>query len=927
MGQGWVKNAPSWDIPVPAGGEYDIWGYKPSGLNPPQHEWNQFYQEGHAPKLDQGKAVSLLIPGQHNDKLEVFGHSGKTRNTEGLTGRVKNMWDTTEKLTAIHTIPHNQQVQQFAQITYMSSAEPTPWAPDATTCNPTNYPDCSLVSMRQNAPLIQPHANWWSTTRGVEFLDILKGADASLSVNQPVDTIPDEGQIEFPMDNWVAAIDRTVANYAAGGTAALTEVNSQDTSNFDPCDDPASLEVLLPLLFAGASGILVRTYGEEALAFLPSPAKIAIEGGVMGGFWFVGKAAAVSVRVPGTSAPLDPTEEKDDLDIAAQIMAQGIGAAAGVIASQKFDFEYATQSGFVGGAFLGNLVLQPPISFALNAGSIVGDLALLPVYALNVMAKWFCNMSNWGHTACNDFLQTGTATYQDARRWDVGSIAARLTDIACDTEGWERDSPQARFVYEGLMRNPAFMQAATLGPTFAQKTGGDLGIYGRHATNPIGEIAPIHDGGGQTLNSNQTLDVNPQGGYFVKGSEIDFQQTWSSFTGEADVTYMEGKENHNRFACQNWDILFNADECEPTDDPSSTKACAANPSAVGEDMVFAARMKQWLAHLVTSAKDPNNYTKAAHIPGLFDTTYNPVRIVQLSPQVYLQTCAKDNSGPTGFDHVHQRGLYATENYLADNQWHVESGSLEEVIITANSYFAYAGELAAWAAVEKDPRWGGKLNIIALVHYWHGEKGPIQQDDFERNWKQTNARIDELLLLPDPGFEPFPDKLTSTQRVYDPIGVIYPGGLKNIIPVPKQTIGPCNDQILAALGGSSMQARYNATAAKSECLSGSWQAEWLQFNNLVYAHAIDHNLTGANITTWAPLVLQNAGIVGTSEQFYANVFYALLGEPTAGVNFGHSLWFTNFWYALTPADKQLLNHYLTAYPKPADYPSIWNPLKT
>ena len=732
MGAG--NSVPLWLNPNGNPSNYDMWGFVPDGMTPPQHVTSELYDLGFPQsspllsaqydKTGQTDSATVLWGGQQNDVLATFGAG----NTNALS-------------TTNEYYPYSGSLTepQF----YSVSAPGKTWAPDsssaAPTCNPANYPDCHLSSMRDAASVVTPWAAWW----------------ASVGRGAPADSYPwwqitpgASGKTINVMDRYLAKAEEHTRMFADGRYEGLKDVCSQDTSAYDPCSG-SLFERVLPFLLGGAGLLVLRVYGSEALAFLPAQTNGYLYATTFLTLYHIGAGVeAVSLG--------DTGEWKDDTAAAANSLSMGIGA---MVASYQLQGNTYVLPLSLAGAALSRMILSGMLYRALvPVVDGTGLLSAVPLLILRFFEKFFCWISNWGMTACDDFDEN--SGFPDARRWDVPSLASRLTDLACESEGWSRDSEQAKFVYRGLLLNPSWMTAATNQLNFAA---GNTLWDGKRHVNPLGLVAPIHEFGGTKF------DVSG------KGSNV-WDQRWSSdqcvFTGNEQGGAVNPIAETNRFACQNFDILFWGDECGQDDDPECQGTnpparcqhqCAENPNQEGSDAALKNNMQTWLHELIASAYDPAKITAQFDIPGLDGSSFKYIP-GHYDVATYLLTCANDfdGSGKTGFNDIVQRGNSA--NFYLSSKVYAHT-ALDETILVANNFFSAYGSLArAWDWVLHN--WN-RRNVTAYAHYVYREKGPIQQSSFD---KWVNG-FEEVRKWKDDPFHPnegFTDNPRDGLKLFPPI---------------------------------------------------------------------------------------------------------------------------------------------------------------
>ncbi len=749
MGAG--NSVPLWLNPDGNPSNYDMWGFVPDGMTPPQHVTSQMYDIGFpasSPLLTSGyqqsgntQSTTVLWVGQQNDMLDNFSVNVSSKTTNLSYGGT------------------NYPVPEYADV--YASAPGGPWAPDNSstgpTCDPSNYPDCYLSSMRAAAPIFKPYSTWWSS----EAQPTYANGNFSIQLSPPGPLVP-------LMDRYVQKIDEHVAHYAAGRYDGLKDVCTQDTSNYDPCTT-GFFEKILPFLLGFAGVALLKTYGSEALAFLPAQSNGYLYATAFFTLYHVG--AGVEAFSLG-----DTGDWEADTAAAANSLAMGIGA---IVASYQLQSSAYVLPLSIGAALVARMVLGGALYRALVpvvAGT--GVLSALPMLILHFIEKFFCWISNWGMTACDDFGEN--SGFPSARRWDVPSLAAKLTDIACDSEGWDRDSEQAKFVYRGLVTNPSWMTAATNAVNMAA---GNTLWDGKHQVNPLGIVGPLHEVG--------------YTGMAPAYTPPEWAQHWTHdqwlFTGNEQGGTVDPVTETNRFACQNFDVLYWADECGFDDDPECQgpnpparcqHKCAENPNQEGSDVVLATNMKTWLKRLVEGAYDPSKITEQfsipgldnkalLHLPGLYDVAE------------YLRTCANDfdGTGKTGFNDVTQRGKFANFYLTGKVYGHI---ALQDTELAANNFFsAFHHMAAAWDWVLHN--WN-RRNATAYAHYIYREKGPIQQASFEL-WENGYTEVRKWKDDPFHPNEGFTGDPRSGLKLLPPAIEHTLPGLAKLQPLAPKELGP------------------------------------------------------------------------------------------------------------------------------------------
>jgi hypothetical protein len=652
---------------------YDLWGYNPPGLIPSQNQWSELMTVGFPPGTPQGSGLpynQAYVAGQANDVLEVFGQNPSTKTDTLL----------------ISGVP---QIQQFANIHNEGTFWP-PIAGDSTVCDPSTYPNCNLATFRANAPTINPYAQWWS---GVD----LTPSGGSSIVHSPA------GPAIDAMDNWLTKVDATYKNYAVGGLEALKEVNPEDTSDYDPCDQPSILEFLFPVATGVALSLSIDVVGFEFVGALSQEGKLVLQITLFG-IGFYGAKAALQ---RGKLFWGNNEEAREDADKAANFATIGGGFVIASTIAYYSDLSNSQQllAGGVG-SLITYKIMQYKVSQILYLASFSTGILGLLLNGFEGISYFLCRLQNWAASACDDGEK-----HPHARRWDVASLAARLTDLACEQEGWQRDSAQAEFVYRGLVTNPNFMNAA--------KLPADKSIYQQTTVNPIGQVVPVQ----------ASVIYNP----FAKDKYDGWSETGWSFTGTEQAGWTA--TDQNRFACQNFEVLLDGGE-----GPNA----ARSKDSTGRDRTLATNFHNWLQKLIEKARDPYMITKQALIPGLTSRNYS-TPYLRYSCGEYLSTCGSDYDESTGrgFNSVQERGNYAGL-YKVDD---CEGPSVEWTMIEANMFLQQPSLGLAWSAASNI--WNNR-NLIALAHYWDSEiksinvEKSLQRDSFILWWGDGDPRVNSAL---------------------------------------------------------------------------------------------------------------------------------------------------------------------------------------
>ena len=752
-----TSSVPDWMNPKGHSAAYDQWGFMPSGT-PTQHNTSQNYVEGF-PDLggmkilrDTGSVQGSQYPtkwtGQPNDRLQSW-HTNASNNdyTVGNGTYVGG---------AVYP------VDQFPGVVFDPKSNPT-WAPDTTTVNPLIYPNGSLQGMRENAISYNPYTTkTWASMANVDNTDPKKW--------NPYSGSSYAGEINV-MDNWLDTIERHVNAYSRNEYAGLSQVNSTDTSSYDPCAGNGFLDILIPVTAGGAAVLATVTFGDELIIFLSDDVRSIILSGVFATGFFIGRATvSLSNVVFGEESSV-----RSDTANAAASLALAFGAAVG----QYYSDNNENGPGVyfpIGGAILSNSVLAPFIDRKLLPYvELSSGLLFLPGMFAKLARKIFCWLTMRGITACDDFGENegGTSSgKEDRRRWDVPSLCALLTDKVCETEYLDRNDERAKYIYRGLLMNPFWMQAAT--------RANDKTMWeDPYSINPIGEILQAHaTGAGSIETTSQTT-----AGTWSQGWTYDV----TSFTGKNDGTNLDTWSAQNFFACQNFDLLYNADECvdpkdpnDPNDpvDPNNPTPCAGTKDRQAQrDQLLAQNMKAWAAALLESSRDPANIAKQFAIPGYAtnDPRFNPTRPPLLySVQTFLMTCNNDYDGSnnTGFNNILQRAEFAAQ-YLSQSFIGSLTGA-QIMSIEANMTMnttVYPQLSDAWNWVQG--AWS-EQNQTAYAFYITERRGYIQQDSFDA-WNDMADELEKWKLEHPINFGFQLQPLDPTQ----PIGRLVP-----TVPLPK-----------------------------------------------------------------------------------------------------------------------------------------------
>ena len=666
----------------------DIWGYLPNSLNhAPQHGWSQLYTVG-PPDIDYA-GTKQNVAGQVVDRLETFGGVSKSEATFGVYGGYTYSTGNNDNSTSLTGLG-------FPQFSALKSG-----AMDLNqNCTPLTYPSCSLTQMQESAPVLQRYEDYYVTRH-------VTPGNYTTFVAPSAQSTPPERQFV----TWRDAIDLNTSRYANDDFDALSEVNDKDTSDYNPCDKPSLLDHYLPFLVGGGVSVLTHNYVFDGL---DETVRALLDAGVFSTLFNVTKSELGSVRYGKVGDDDDRDARKFYTEKAADCATLLFGAAGGMYLGQNVaslqDQTFTPLLPFAT-ASAAKTLLQPVMAKVLLATSNAAS----PLFFVGDIVRWFsnlfCNLSSYQQAACDDFDQD---RHPHARRWDVSSLAAMLTDEACANELWNRSDPRAKFVFRSLITNPSFMAAAV--------SANNTPIYGRIGVNPLGQVVSLHE---NVVNFPQPLDKGTKVGNLmaVHGADTNV----ASFTG----TVSEGwqTDTQNRFACQNFETLI--------------RGTMKNPDPNGNDVVLANNLRSWLEAAVVAARDPTNIWKQDMIPGFRDH----IPVVPYACSDYLAHCNKDFSATTGFgfDRVVDRGRFASFFMNVSDK----SGGCEGVqhtVVYVNSLFntdTFPTLESAWTHLLSVFNEG---NLAASARYLDDTltRGFAQLDSYSR-WKENFTGLDQWLV--------------------------------------------------------------------------------------------------------------------------------------------------------------------------------------
>jgi hypothetical protein len=430
-----------------------------------------------------------------------------------------------------------------------------------TYCTPFTYPNCDMSLVKQSTGTV----TMWDGTE----IDVVA--------------------------RWSEKVDALAKAYTRGEFDWLVDqqrINPQETGVFDQCtgkfvDNSEVFGLLLgiglPIAFNIAITIVVPIP-------LPSITRLTISAGLFSYGYYFGQFATSSFT-------------KDSVDRNRLLLQSSIslgvsgGAVAGSLVGALLepDGTMPIVLGVAGGV-AGYHFLVPYLKTYLNtytmAGSeFLGGLLNLYTSYMSEMANVIkCKLEDVTITACMDSNQ-----FPRARRWDTASVAVMLLDEVINPDpkstnkivgagSITKGSPEAEFIFRGLLTGPAMMMRdATSGTDWQTGTTGNSifeqgsSYYGSGVgANPLGSVVPYgwrFDG----TTGNYTLD------YFYGGD------------GEKESSADQNKVQNN-FACENWGILrWNLDPQNPSNGNNNWNL--------------------WLEALIQASRIPANLAKQDKIPG------------------------------------------------------------------------------------------------------------------------------------------------------------------------------------------------------------------------------------------------------------------------------------------------------------------------
>lgn len=691
----------------PPTGDRDYWGYTPGGLVPSQRQWSQLYVDGIPPFHAAVNPYSFAMAQAQSNKTYQFGNSGQgadilqtfgpTLPTDSRGGNAGG-WVFNGRYDQLPT-----PTQMFP----LANSNAWNWKADQTYCTPETYPQCDMSQwMQENDKGVHPFASWWG-----EVVDVQNQPGGNLSVVTNVQLLPEVPQAVDVPARWNKMVNDVTENYLAGNLEALDSVNSQNTAGFDPCEGSGFFEKVLPLLTGAAAVVIPNLFGFEIITVLPADTKAALDLTLALVGYDAGKVAYLG-------ADSRAQRYKEKAATAVCLGAGYIGGSIGVNYVVDSPTPLVHYGAAAAGAWLTNRLLYEPVLVSFVPAAFGLGLAGLLFRILDDISGFFCRLANWGYLACND------PKFADARKWDVASVAAQIADRVAAGEGWSKEDPRREFVFRGLVTGPALLYAAT-------DDTDKPGIFRDRRTNPLGSWLQVHT-------SNAGIGSN-------NGGEVTqfFNGEYSSITGGDETTGWWGNhQDHNRYACNNMDIILKGWEYKGYKDDSESGPEKERDALLSERLNVdyeTQTLGTWIKELVAKARDPNNIRAQGQIGGLQGATEPRF---DYDSDVYLKTCADDfhhaegEHYGTGFNHIRERGQYALGYSKEVPNFVAQVKTAKEAYLLANMAFAsYPNESKALDYFES--KHVHRKNVAFMVQYWHAPKGDAQRFTFDSNWRSKD----------------------------------------------------------------------------------------------------------------------------------------------------------------------------------------------
>jgi len=544
---------------------YDAWGYKPASLaKPTQHTYTTYYSKG-------GAAANYPAPpnsefeqyGMTNSHLALWGNAQPYNSVAKVLQSTDDLGFysvgpfTGDGFRASNVFPGSEYASKhklfWAGVHRQPDVKPMTkaWLPNGPSgskygiCVPSTYPDCDMT--------------------------LLAAGDPSVGLY--------DGTVVTGVEDWRQGIDDAYTQaYVNGGFDALIEeTNTTDTSITDPCEGPGFLvQITNSLLAVGGLALYTWLLDPELTDLISAEQRFAIAMGCLLGTYYWANSTSGDFGDP-----------KENLFIAQQAIGIPVSWAFVDYTQQQWEvFPLQPPLPLLGGIALSYLFVGDLIGVVLDKVGFLRDLWGLASDILNIVSSFVCRITSGSYDACAD-----NAANPKARRWDAASLAGMLVDEIRSDEGWDRDDPRAEFCYKALLSSPAFMDIGRWDPNRPP-------IWMTQPTNFLGSIYARDDI--QALNQMLAVEgvTKPGEMLYLFGDIGGWDGARSGILDTAQ---------YNNFACQNWELLRNA---------NFTAAKGTNkPQVAFEARQVKYYFDEWVKRLKVAANDPTNLARANKIPG------------------------------------------------------------------------------------------------------------------------------------------------------------------------------------------------------------------------------------------------------------------------------------------------------------------------
>lgn len=696
--------------------EYDTWGYKPQGLKWPT-QWASFFGPLN-PKAASFPAPEGWAPNPLWFPDAILRNWGGPPGTSG-PGRV----DEYAKKVVKERLPYSGFISGNPKL-----------------CNPENFPDCDMTPMQVAAPQLL----MW------------------------------DDQIYEPFNAYRKAVDDVYTNgFVNGGIEAWDDVNQDDTSGYDPCNNPTLIEILLPLILAGGSAFLMKKYGVPPLMDAGLPADVG-DVLVIGSLVFGWNISRGILTGEGDQSIYYDNAAKALLYPAAFIGGTYLGDYAFQNTTVQITEEQFEIIGGVGLVWLAS-PLQKTVTNVLILG--LGPVKLIIGLVnglLGGVVSFFCKAVTGNYDSCED-----KTTFATGRRWDVPSVAGMLTREVMEREGWQADDPRTEFVFRGLVTGPGMMDITSN----SGKT-----IFDNVGVNPLGQIYQLP--------------------WYINGDTNQNVFTYdaaNSFGWDGDVSGVMDTANHNLFACQKWEVMRYGDQ-----EPASFSS---------QDV--ARKFDDWIGNwekdtdgsLTKAAHDPAKVQAMHHIRGWAGMGTEPLTNCQKAVEAVLQ------AGTTK-----ARQQLAEQNYASntdctpeEDQWLEDNSDFFKWV---NGWEQYPNPGQIWTYISTK-LWKSATPqqlSAALYAITAMPPGEIPPDFNKMHWAKMDHRMwKAMLAYPPPKGLPYRD---WGEPPRNPLSMLL------------QTVNEWEDWKSAVLDAPDFGARSTNALAFGGTLSDE-QELWLHVNAIAY----------------------------------------------------------------------------------------------